>query len=124
MNKAYLETKFPRYALGAQEGEIIALIKWLYESYSNMGLSWTPDRPIAISALEQRLTSALNTRSIGGVFEKYWGLCLLWKKAGWSFTMIEFPECYPQPLAGPTRGTMSPFDTLMFKLMRWNEVTK
>ncbi|KAF7509107.1 hypothetical protein GJ744_008334 [Endocarpon pusillum] len=77
------DSNFPSYAnspegrgRGAQE----FLFEELYADYSRLKFSLLTDKPIAISGLEQRLTRAIRTPSGAGIFIKFWGRCLLWKR--------------------------------------------
>jgi hypothetical protein len=57
-----------------------------------MEFTFQEDKPRAIAGLEQRLASALRTRSVAGVFEKYWGHCLLWENIKLGLTPISSPR--------------------------------
>jgi hypothetical protein len=60
----------------------IQLYQGLYERYSNLGLSFSTDRPIAIKGLETRLIRTFETIGGYGIFEIYLHRCLLWQRAG------------------------------------------
>ncbi|KAM0490779.1 hypothetical protein ACHAP8_011247 [Fusarium lateritium] len=75
------------------KGGRVMLVQNLYNQYSKR-VFWDPqDRPIAISGLEKRLTSAFNTRGGYGVFQMFLERSLLWKKSDESHTLerIKFP---------------------------------
>ncbi|OCK73239.1 hypothetical protein K432DRAFT_399013 [Lepidopterella palustris CBS 459.81] len=59
----------------------IELFQDLYSEYSNLAMSFSVDRPIAIRGLERRLLSTLKTEGGYGIFEKYLHRCLLWQKS-------------------------------------------
>jgi hypothetical protein len=61
---------------GAQE----FLFEQFYEDYCRLEFSVMTDKPIAISGLEQRLTRAIGGASGAGMFQKFWGRSLLWKR--------------------------------------------
>lgn len=75
------------------------LIQTLYHQYSKRNFSQLPDRPIAISGLEKRLTSAFNTRGGYGVFQLFLERTLLWKRDDESQSLepIKFPPARNVP---------------------------
>ncbi|KAF2492573.1 HET-domain-containing protein [Lophium mytilinum] len=77
------DSNFPDYTIGPQSsvGEQIALIIDLFQRYTRLEFSHPEDRPIAIDGLMDRLNVAFKTKSLAGLFETFWGRCLLWRKA-------------------------------------------
>ena len=59
----------------------IKLFQDLFERYSNLGLTYSADRPIAIRGLERRLLHTLNTVGGYGIFNIYLHRCLLWQRS-------------------------------------------
>ncbi|KAF2720715.1 HET-domain-containing protein, partial [Polychaeton citri CBS 116435] len=76
------DPNFPNYTIrpGSTRGEQIHLFTNLFQQCSKLEFSHPEDRPIAIDGLMDRLTSAFKTRSLAGVFESFWGRCLLWQR--------------------------------------------
>lgn len=60
----------------------IKLFQSLFRTYSELGITKTTDRPLAISGLEQRLARTFETRCSHGIFEKYLHRSLLWQRPG------------------------------------------
>lgn len=52
----------------------------LFEDYSRLEFSYPEDRQYAIEGLMARLTKAFKTRCLYGLFESFWGRCLLWQR--------------------------------------------
>ena len=77
------DANFPDYAVGVDStyGGQIHLFTKLFQRYSRLEFSHVEDRPIAIDGLMDRLTGAFRTQSLAGLFEAFWGRCLLWKRA-------------------------------------------
>ncbi|WQF87647.1 Putative heterokaryon incompatibility [Colletotrichum destructivum] len=74
------DARFPNVATGSSKGGQIRLYESLYTRYSRLQFSDIRDRPIAIAGLEQRLVRAFNTEGGYGVFERYFGRGLLWRR--------------------------------------------
>ncbi|OBR10482.1 TOL protein [Colletotrichum higginsianum IMI 349063] len=74
------DARFPNVATGSSKGGQIRLYESLYTRYSRLQFSDIRDRPIAIAGLEQRLIRAFNTKGGYGVFERYFGRGLLWRR--------------------------------------------
>ncbi|RDW87216.1 hypothetical protein BP5796_02910 [Coleophoma crateriformis] len=77
------DANFPDYTIrkGGTAGEQIALFIDLFEQYTALEFSHPEDRPIAIDGLMDRLTTAFKTESLAGLFLRFWGRCLLWRRA-------------------------------------------
>ena len=77
------DANFPDYAVRVDStyGGQIHLFTKLFQRYSRLEFSHIEDRPIAIDGLMDRLTGALRTQSLAGLFEAFRGRCLLWKRA-------------------------------------------
>jgi hypothetical protein len=80
------DPKFPRYGLQHKKGGNIAFYEFLFEQYSGLSFTRPEDRSFAIHGLEQRLRSALIEKGESGsgkfgIFDQYWGRCLLWQRA-------------------------------------------
>ncbi|KAM5347824.1 hypothetical protein ACJ41O_007648 [Fusarium nematophilum] len=70
----------------------------LYERYSRLQLSQAESRPLAIAALEARLSKAFGTLGAHGVFEKFLGRSLLWRRgSGEIFHRIKFEGSIAAP---------------------------
>ncbi|KAF4973924.1 hypothetical protein FZEAL_9110 [Fusarium zealandicum] len=63
-----------------KDGKVV-LVQTLYEQYSKRKFYHPQDRPISISGLEKRLTSAFNTRGGYGIFQTFLERSLLWKRS-------------------------------------------
>ncbi|KAJ5618609.1 HET-domain-containing protein [Penicillium herquei] len=72
----------------------IKLVHWLFTVYMRLSITHATDRVLAISGLEKRLTETFQTECCFGVFEKYLGRCLLWRRGERSKVLerIEYPE--------------------------------
>ncbi|KAJ6023809.1 HET-domain-containing protein [Penicillium herquei] len=72
----------------------IKLVHWLFTVYMQLSITHATDRVLAISGLEKRLAETFRTECCFGVFEKYLGRCLLWKRGERSKVLerIEYPE--------------------------------
>ncbi|KAF1350459.1 HET-domain-containing protein [Lizonia empirigonia] len=77
------DADFPSKTIGkdSTSGKQIHLWTNLYKQYSELEFSHVEDRPYAIAGLMARLTTAFRTQSLAGLFESFWGRCLLWKRA-------------------------------------------
>ncbi|ESZ91413.1 hypothetical protein SBOR_8202 [Sclerotinia borealis F-4128] len=77
------DPNFPDYTIRLPRtvGEQINLFLDLFQQYTRLEFSHPEDRPIAIDGLMERLTVAFKTRSLAGLFETFWGRCLLWRRA-------------------------------------------
>jgi hypothetical protein len=91
------DSNFPHLVDDFVKGKKIKLFQNLYERYSNMSLSYSEDRPVAIRGLEWRLTQTFGGNGRYGVFSLYLHRCLLWKRAGTPLEPIEFPPENPIP---------------------------
>ncbi|KAF0635099.1 hypothetical protein FPSE5266_20394 [Fusarium pseudograminearum] len=87
------DSNFPSSIEARYKGGRVMLVQNLYNQYSKR-VFWDPqDRPIAISGLEKRLTSAFISRGGYGVFQIFLERGLLWKKADETHSLkpINFP---------------------------------
>ncbi|KAF5006725.1 hypothetical protein FDECE_6902 [Fusarium decemcellulare] len=75
-------TNFPKSFLERSKMGPIQLFQQLYAYYSGLLITRSEDRPHAIAAPEARLLYAFKTRGGYGVFEKYLGRSLVWRRAG------------------------------------------
>ncbi|APA12555.1 hypothetical protein sscle_09g073250 [Sclerotinia sclerotiorum 1980 UF-70] len=77
------DPNFPDYTIRPTStvGEQIDLFINLFQTYTRLEFSHPQDRPVAINGLMERLTVAFKTRSLAGLFETFWGRCLLWRRA-------------------------------------------
>ncbi|KAI9683734.1 MAG: hypothetical protein M1822_005924 [Bathelium mastoideum] len=77
------DANFPSYTIGPKRtaGEQIELFLGLFQDYTRLEFSHPEDRPFAIDGLMQRLNGTLKTKSLAGLFESFWGRCLLWQRA-------------------------------------------
>ncbi|RDL35913.1 uncharacterized protein BP5553_06525 [Venustampulla echinocandica] len=77
------DANFPNYTIRLEStvGEQIDLFIDLFQRYTRLNFSHPEDRPIAIDGLIERLTEAFKTQSLAGLFETFWGRCLLWRRA-------------------------------------------
>jgi hypothetical protein len=76
------DPKFPSYFADRPHTNLIRLFQFLMEQYSKLDLTVTADRPVAISAITQRLAATFGGRERYGVFWKYPGRSLLWRRYG------------------------------------------
>ncbi|KAM5365676.1 hypothetical protein ACJA88_012412 [Fusarium oxysporum] len=88
------DSSFPASVEARYKGGRVMLVQALYNQYSKRTFWDAQDRPIAISGLEKRLTTAFNTRGGYGVFETFLERSLLWKKVDTtgSLRLIKFPK--------------------------------
>ncbi|VTO94283.1 unnamed protein product [Fusarium graminearum] len=87
------DSNFPSSIEARYKGGRVMLVQNLYNQYSKR-MFWDPqDRPIAISGLEKRLTSAFISRGGYGIFQIFLERGLLWKKSDetGSLKPINFP---------------------------------
>ncbi|RBA09665.1 hypothetical protein FPRO05_05601 [Fusarium proliferatum] len=87
------DSNFPASVETRYKGGRVMLVQTLYNQYSKRTFWDSQDRPIAISGLEKRLTSAFNTLGGYGMFQLFLERSLLWKKADDTrpLSRIEFP---------------------------------
>ncbi|KAF2704368.1 hypothetical protein K504DRAFT_390780 [Pleomassaria siparia CBS 279.74] len=83
------DSNFPHSVEAYVKGMKIQLFQGLYERYTNLALSFSIDRPVAIKGLEKRLIRTLKTVGGYGVFECYLHRCLLWQRATGPLKRIE-----------------------------------
>ena len=87
------DSHFPHSTDEFVKGKKIKLFQDLYERYSNMDLTRSEDRPVAIKGLEARLVQAFGGEGRYGVFSKYLHRCLLWRRSGAPLEPIKvFPD--------------------------------
>lgn len=67
----------------------IELFQNLYAKYSELALSSSSDRPVAIRGLETRLGRVFNTIGAHGLFDCHIHRCLMWKRASQPLKRIE-----------------------------------
>ncbi|KAI9643121.1 hypothetical protein NHQ30_008856 [Ciborinia camelliae] len=77
------DPNFPDYTIRptSSASEKIRVFIDLFQQYTRLEFTCAEDRPIAIDGLMERLTFAFKTRSLAGLFETFWGHCLLWRRA-------------------------------------------
>jgi hypothetical protein len=94
------DPNFPRYIMRLPELEPIGRIQRFYERYTQLSLTHHADRPIAISALQDRILAVLGGRGGFGVIDHVvtrgvFNITLLWCRAPsmgpTGLTRIEFP---------------------------------
>ncbi|KAH7393716.1 heterokaryon incompatibility protein-domain-containing protein [Cadophora sp. MPI-SDFR-AT-0126] len=71
---------FPRSIQDRSLPAQIRLFQSLFEDYSDLGLTYEKDRPIAIESLAKALTDALDTEVRYGIFECFLHRSLLWQR--------------------------------------------
>ena len=76
-----LDPKFPNRLLKSGYQHTIEFIHFLFEDYSNRGLSEKTDRAVAISGLETRIAKALRSEKRYGIFGNYLHRNLLWQRS-------------------------------------------
>ena len=87
------------------------------------------DRPIAIDGLIERLANAFKTKSLAGLFESFWGRCLLWRRAGDAEPLKKIPHGTHTRRTPPTWSWMA-FDGQISFIkpkggqVKWNEDIK
>ena len=88
------DANFPDYTIRANRthGEQLALFIDLVQRYSRLGFSHPEDRPVAIDGLMERLTTAFRTSSLAGLLHRWWGRCLLWRRADDTRELIKIPK--------------------------------
>ncbi|OCK81870.1 HET-domain-containing protein [Lepidopterella palustris CBS 459.81] len=88
------DANFPDYTIRPTStvGEQIDLFIDLFQRYTRLEFSYPEDRPIAIDGLMERLTHAFKTRSLAGLFETFWGRCLLWRRADGAEPLKKIPR--------------------------------
>lgn len=59
-----------------------AIFQFVFQQYSQLSLTHSSDRHVAISGVVERLKKCLHSREIYGIFEKYLHQSLLWRRAG------------------------------------------
>ncbi|RSL64921.1 hypothetical protein CEP53_003897 [Fusarium sp. AF-6] len=87
------DSDFPTSVVSRYKDGRVVLVQTLYHQYSKRNFSKSQDRPIAISGLEKRLTSAFTTRGGYGVFQNFLERTLLWKRDDETRSLepIQFP---------------------------------
>ncbi|OTB05609.1 hypothetical protein M426DRAFT_10357 [Hypoxylon sp. CI-4A] len=84
---------FPKFALRYFRDGRIILFQSLYELYSKLAFSVPTDRSMGIIGLERRLAKTFQTRSDYGVFQRYVGRSLIWKrKLAGKLMRIKYPD--------------------------------
>lgn len=84
-NKISAELSFrsdPEFPCSLENRSALAqngLLESLFADYSNLGLTYPTDRPVAIDSLARALASALNTNVRYGIFEHFLHRSLLWQ---------------------------------------------
>ncbi|CAH0046931.1 unnamed protein product [Clonostachys solani] len=87
------DSNFPRSAESFHKTGKIVIMQNLYKQYSALAFKFFEDRPVGISGLERRLTSAYDTRGGYGILEAYLERSLLWKRDEAKFLeRIRFPS--------------------------------
>ncbi|QSZ32547.1 hypothetical protein DSL72_002125 [Monilinia vaccinii-corymbosi] len=102
------DPNFPGYTIRPESrvGEQIDLLLTLFNQYTRLELSHPEDRPIAIDGLIERLAMAFKTRSLAGIFGRYWGRCLLWRRDG-SIPLKKIPHGQHSRKVPPTWSWMA-----------------
>lgn len=98
------DANFPKSLNLRSSQDHIQLFQSLFTTYSQLGITKSTDKPVAISGLEQRLASTFGTRCSYGVFEKYLHRSLLWQRSG-STRMNQIP--YPNDTDVPSWSWMA-----------------
>ncbi|KAH7394716.1 heterokaryon incompatibility protein-domain-containing protein [Pyrenochaeta sp. MPI-SDFR-AT-0127] len=75
------DPKFPETLEDRSEPAKIDLFETLFARYSQLGLTQSTDRSVAISGLEKRLADTFATQGRHGVFESYLHRSLLWERS-------------------------------------------
>ncbi|KAE9367915.1 HET-domain-containing protein [Stipitochalara longipes BDJ] len=83
------DADFPHSVDDYVKGMKIKLYQDLYERYSNLALSFSKDRPIAIKGLETRLIRTFGTTGGFGIFDIYFHRGLLWQRSEDTLQRIE-----------------------------------
>ncbi|VUC27444.1 unnamed protein product [Clonostachys rosea] len=87
------DSNFPRSAESFHKTGKIVIMQNLYKQYSALAFKFFQDRPVGISGLERRLTSAYDTRGGYGILEAYLERSLLWKRDESNYLeRIQFPS--------------------------------
>lgn len=88
------DANFPAYTIRPTTtvGEQIDLFIDLFQGYTSLEFSHPEDRPFAIDGLMERLTEAFKTQSLAGLFETFWGRCLLWRRAEGAEPLKKIPH--------------------------------
>ncbi|KAH7304597.1 heterokaryon incompatibility protein-domain-containing protein [Stachybotrys elegans] len=76
------DPKFPKALASRPDTVKIELFQSLFTRYSQLGLTYPTDRPIAISALQKQLADTFKTEGKHGVFESLLHRSLLWQRSG------------------------------------------
>ncbi|CAJ0550130.1 Ff.00g100600.m01.CDS01 [Fusarium sp. VM40] len=74
------DSNFPSSVEPRYKGGRVMLVQDLYQQYSKRIFWDAKDRPVAIAALEKRLTAVFDTRGGFGVFQAFLERGLLWKR--------------------------------------------
>ncbi|KAK1991581.1 hypothetical protein LX36DRAFT_715955 [Colletotrichum falcatum] len=117
------DSNFPYSVKSHKQGMQLQHYQGLYERYSTLGLSYDTDRPMAISGLEKRLMSALESAGGFGVFQTNFHRDLLWQRRNSESTLtrIDFgtarhariPSWSWMAYSGEIRYMNVPFDDLL-----------
>ncbi|KAH6697289.1 hypothetical protein F5X68DRAFT_238664 [Plectosphaerella plurivora] len=98
------DSEFPTSILPFYKDFRIVLVQELFEKYSRLGFSKQVDRSIAISGLEERLTTVFETRGGFGIFESYLERTILWQRLD---RVSLKPICYPADREVPSWSWMA-----------------
>ncbi|KAF7866833.1 hypothetical protein EAF04_005674 [Stromatinia cepivora] len=103
------DPNFPDYTIRPTStvGEQIDLFIDLFQIYTRLEFSHPEDRPVAIDGLMERLTVAFKTRSLAGLFETFWGRCLLWRRADSAEPLRKIPHGTHSHRVPPTWSWMA-----------------
>ncbi|CAH0003415.1 unnamed protein product [Clonostachys byssicola] len=113
------DSNFPRSAESFNKTGKIVIMQNLYKQYSALGFKFFEDRPVGISGLERRLTSAYDTRGGYGILEAYLERSLLWKRDDARYLeRIQFPS----GRSLPSWSWMAYSGTITYVEIRFNEV--
>ncbi|KAK1965416.1 HET-domain-containing protein [Colletotrichum sublineola] len=117
------DSNFPYSVKFHKQGRQLQHYQGLYERYSTLGLSYDTDRPMAISGLEKRLMSALESAGGFGVFQTNFHRDLLWQRRNSESTLkrIDFgtanhakiPSWSWMAYSGEIRYMNVPFDDIL-----------
>ncbi|RII04522.1 hypothetical protein CUC08_Gglean011909 [Alternaria sp. MG1] len=91
-NYFLLDPSFPDRLLKTGKGRTVEFIHFLFENYSERGLTEPTDRRAAASGLEARIAGALHCNSKHGIFEKHLHRNLLWQTSDSNTKRIMYDE--------------------------------
>ncbi|KAF1924719.1 HET-domain-containing protein [Didymella exigua CBS 183.55] len=76
------DANFPSKAIDrdGSRGTQIHIWTSIFKDYALLDISRPPDRSVAIEGLMARLAGAFKTASLYGLFRRFWGRCLLWRR--------------------------------------------